>query len=601
MLLHTNVPLCGRCGEDGVMELDTTIVERVAALSGSMISHGLARGSMIAVAIADGVGAGFATVDRQWAMHAAQPAEVVRAIESALRPRWIWWNSETASVLIRAGLRVATCWDVAAVHRVLFGGWRAEPAMAWAALHGLGADAIPGMGQLDLLTGSGDDGTDFDDPVRPDRHLRPEWVSGLWSTSPERLARWATVAVTACDLQRTRLAELEVGGDPAATARSESATEMLCAELQIDGLPIDVAVAESIIGAAAGERPGSEKEAAQQRASRDAAVLEHAPLGGDRDLRNPAHVKALLGRVGIDVTSTRAWRLEPFREANPFVDALLTWRKAERISTTYGYAWLASHVGSDGRLRGAWTGCDGAAGRMTALAGLHNLPAEMRPAIVAEPGHVFVRADLGQIEPRVLAAVSGDPALANATAADDLYAPIAKRLGVERPIAKVAVLAAMYGQTSGAAGQALRGLEAAYPVAMRYLCDADESGQAGTDIRTFGGRLIRMSQTTDGTESPSAVAGRGRFARNAVVQGAAAELFKAWAVIVRARIAWTGAIIVLCLHDELLVHVPAEHGSTVARLLDDCLQEASQRWAPAGNVRFVADTGIIQRWSDAKP
>ena len=45
---------------------------------------------------------------------------------------------------------------------------------------------------------------------------------------------------------------------------------------------------------------------------------------------------------------------------------------------------------------------------MTATAGLHNLPADLRPAVAAEPGHVFVRADLGQIEPRVLAAVSGD-------------------------------------------------------------------------------------------------------------------------------------------------------------------------------------------------
>ena len=32
---------------------------------------------------------------------------------------------------------------------------------------------------------------------------------------------------------------------------------------------------------------------------------------------------------------------------------------------------------------------------------------------------------------------------------------------------KVAVLAAMYGQTSGAAGEALRGLDHAYPVAMK--------------------------------------------------------------------------------------------------------------------------------------
>ena len=32
----------------------------------------------------------------------------------------------------------------------------------------------------------------------------------------------------------------------------------------------------------------------------------------------------------------------------------------------------------------------------------------MRDAVAAEPGYMFVRADLGQIEPRVLAAISGD-------------------------------------------------------------------------------------------------------------------------------------------------------------------------------------------------
>src|SRR5690606_36574648 len=102
-----------------------------------------------------------------------------------------------------------------------------------------------------------------------------------------------------------------------------------------------------------------------------------------------------------------------------------------------------------GRLRGEWSSSDGAAGRMTASSGLHNLPAEMRPAVAAEPGHVFVRADLGQIEPRVLAAVSGDRALIAATADPDLYQPVAHRLRVERPIAKVAELGAMYGATTG--------------------------------------------------------------------------------------------------------------------------------------------------------
>jgi DNA polymerase-1 len=280
------------------------------------------------------------------------------------------------------------------------------------------------------------------------------------------------------------------------------------------------------------------------------------------------------------------------------VAALLDWRKAERIATTYGYSWLDRDVGADLRLRGVWTGCDGAAGRMTASAGLHNLPAELRPAVAAEPGRLLVRADLGQVEPRVLAAVSGDEALARATADADLYAPVAARLGVDRPTAKIAVLAAMYGQTSGAAGEALRGLERAYPVAMGYLRAAHESGADGRDVTTYGGRRVRMWPLPEPVD-PAATAARGRFARNAVVQGAAAELFKMWAVSVRAALPGD-AEIVLCLHDELLVQVPEAAADEVAGLLHAVLTSTAQRWCAGSDVRFVADVVVVRRWSDAK-
>jgi DNA polymerase-1 len=240
---------------------------------------------------------------------------------------------------------------------------------------------------------------------------------------------------------------------------------------------------------------------------------------------------------------------------------------------------------------------------MTAGAGLHNLPAELRPAVAAEAGMVLVRADLGQIEPRVLAAVSQDRALIAAAREDDLYAPVAARLGVERPVAKVAVLAAMYGQTSGTAGEALRGMESAYPTAMRYLRSASDEGRAGRAVRTYGGRLVPMWATPDGlddTAARSVAAARGRFARNAMVQGAAAEFFKAWAMTVRARTIALDAQIVLCLHDELLLQAPEGRGDAVARSLHDCLEEAARRWFTARPVRFVADISVVARWSQAK-
>jgi DNA polymerase I len=590
------------------------VTESIDGFLEGFLQQGTKSGTLVAVAIGDNT-IGMADNGRTWSVDSVDPMSVVRRVEDRIRPRWVWWSSETAATLTTGGVRVATCWDLAAVHRLLFGGWRADPAQLWAALHGLPQDSIPQMGQLDLLEVHGDDGIDPEDPVRPDGHLRPEWVADSWQSGRTRTGQWAALALRACLLQQDKLRALPAPNSVATTARSESVAELLCVELARDGLPIDVACAEETIARSVGIRPRSDADAATNRERRDAAVLAYAPDGVITDLRNPAHVKAMLAAAGIHVENTRAYRLEQFRTTHPLVDALLTWRKAERIATTYGYAWLDEHVGSDGRLRGQWTGCDGAAGRMTASAGLHNLPAEMRTAVVAEPGHVFVHADLGQIEPRVLAAVSGDPALAAATQDDDLYAPVAERLGVERGVAKIAVLAAMYGQTTGAAGETLRAMEIAYPVAMKFLADADRCGRSGVDVRTYGGRLVRMRADVGGF---GAAAAQGRYARNAVIQGAAAELFKVWAVTLRARLP-SESRIVLCLHDELLIHVPSEHGpsehgasehgpsehrgnhgSEVAALLERTLHEASRRWMPDSPVRYVTTARCVARWSDAK-
>ncbi len=545
-------------------------------LVGWLRAHQVSQGGLVGIAVEPGRAVAVAVPDGALA---ADPGQLLAA-DREIRPRWAVWSQDTARALVGDGVRLTTCWDVAAVHRLLSGRWRADPAYAWAFLHGVPADQIPppSSGGPDLFS--------FADEEQAGPALGP------------------AEALQAAELQRAALAAGGDRGIEVATARSESTVELLAAELAADGLPMNRAAIEGLLAEIIGPRPRGPGHAAEIRAARDERVLRHAPAGVLADLRSNVQVRTLLSAAGIDVKDTRAWRLEEYKDKSPLVAALLEWRKAERISTTYGYAWLDDALGPDDRLRGTWTGCDGAAGRMTASSGLHNMPAVLRRAVIAEPGHLFVRADLGQIEPRVLAAVSGDAALAAATAADDMYLPVAAQLGVDRPTAKVAMIAAMYGQTTGHGGTAGRRMRSAYPVAMGYLDTADRSAQAGQDLRTYGGRLIRMSggagASAADAESAGARTGRGRYGRNAVVQGAAAELFKMWAVTVRARAAPLGARIVLCLHDELLVHVPEDHAAQAVELVGDCLTETARRWAPGGPVRFIADISTVRCWADAK-
>ncbi|MGL5911288.1 MAG: DNA polymerase, partial [Phycicoccus sp.] len=476
-------------------------------------------------------------------------------LEAARSPRWVWWSADAAArPLVSARVPVTRAWDVAEAHRLLHGGWDASPARCWAAAHGLSPDAAPAPPAEDLFDLVDDTVPHHEGLVDDDGHLRADHVR--WLEEPARLDTWARAALEVAQAQyaAARTVPRLVG-----TVLAESATAVLCLELERDGLPLDRVRVEALIAEAAGPRAATAQDEEQTRRTRDRRVLRHVPGRDSTDLRNPAQVRELLAAVGIDVPTTRKWVLEPYRTVHPVVDAVLTWRRDERIATTYGYRWLDAHVGADDRLRGRWTAHDGAAGRMTAENGLHNLPASLRSGVAAHPGHVLVRADLGQVEPRVLAVVSGDPALAAATADDDLYAPVAQRLGVERAVAKVAVLAAMYGQRSGAAGEALRGLERTYPQAMSLLDGAYETGRRGEPLHTWGGRLVptgRFLAARPPGADPDLDAARGRFARNALIQGSAAELFKVWAATVRATIRDLGATIVLCLHDELLVHVP---------------------------------------------
>jgi DNA polymerase I len=563
-------------------------------------------GQPLAVVVVPGVGLAVAWQGGVCGIEALDLGAVAREV-AALDPRWIWWAAKTtAASLVAAGVSPRTCWDLGAVGRMLHGLRRDDPGAIWSAELDLPVPDPP-RDALDLF-----DVDDADNsPVRHDGQLSREWVQGRATADLTAAQRWAALAL---DLHHRQAARLGGLLDPRAhphppplamlTAYAESAAALLGVEMEHHGLPLDRSVATSLLRAIIGDRPVDAADEATQRRRRDHEVLRHFSDAADVDLRSPAQVRDLLARIGLEVPDTRSWRLEPHAATLPGVAALLEWRKADRTATTYGWRWLERNVGSDGRLRGAWSAADGGAGRMTAMAGLHNLPSELRPAVRAEPGYRLVRADLGQVEPRVLAAISGDEAFIAATQSDDMYAPVAAHLRCDRPTAKVAVLAAMYGQTSGPAGDTMRAMDLAYPRAMAYLRAAESAGRGHTDMRTYGGRLIRLAGAatdSNGTPvTPEVAAGHGRYARNAAVQGPAAELFKAWAATVRDGLVGLDGQIVLCLHDELLLHVPEARDQDAIALLHRALAATARWWAAGRQVRFIAEVAAGSSWSEAR-
>ena len=81
--------------------------------------QGWTRGGLAALAVrADGTAA-VARPDHPAIL--VGPIAALHTIELVVRSRWVVWSEDTTGALVEAGVRAATAWDVAAVHRLLSG------------------------------------------------------------------------------------------------------------------------------------------------------------------------------------------------------------------------------------------------------------------------------------------------------------------------------------------------------------------------------------------------------------------------------------------------------------------------------------------------
>ncbi|MFC4370754.1 bifunctional 3'-5' exonuclease/DNA polymerase [Citricoccus nitrophenolicus] len=544
--------------------------------------------------------------------------------------RWVFASvSSGYRPLLEAGIRINRCWDLGLCQRIL----------------STGADSSYSPA--------------VDVPVlEPEPWLRrqpPERTDqGTFFDLPAS-GHGPRQAPPAEDLARELVTQLQAVDRSSAPHRlrlllaAESQGALIAAEILHEGLPWRRDLHESMLAEHLGPRPaeGQRPVLLQELAERIAGALGVPGLNPD----SPQELLRGLNLAGIRVSSTRAWELKNWAaEGGPdaprrtaLISGVLEYKHLYRLWTANGWHWLDEWV-QDGRFHPAYSVGGVVTGRWAAHGGgAMQVPAAVRDAVRADPGHLLTVADASQVEPRILAAMSGDRALAEAGSGSDLYLAVAeqgRRAGselAERSRAKVALLGAMYGATTGDSAALIPHLRRLYPQAMGLLEQAAQRGEAGVQVSTWLGRTSPAPDqqwlaatgdvSTAEAESRSRTTRRsaGRFTRNFVIQGTAAEWALCWMGEIRRRLRQDGSNggsdggsgsvtnatsdsashqplrtrLVFFVHDEVVLHGPAEEAEAVRRIVTEAAQAAGRMLFGAAPVEFPLSVAAVESYARA--
>lgn len=508
-------------------------------------------------------------------------------------PRWVWDTTERYPSLLAAGVRVDRCHDLRLCRTIL----RRSTATAGSAL----ARSAPGPWDAPRSAApTVVESSLFDDPVLddPTDHPAP-------SADP----------VTELRDQLDAVAGAPSPGRLRLLLAAESTGALIAAEMHHDGMPWSTAAHDELLTTLLGPRPapGARPVRLEELATQVRDALGRPSL----QLDSPPELLRGLRAAGLDVPSTRSWELRELD--HPAVAPLLAYKKLARLLQANGWAWMDTWV-HDGRFHPDYVPGGVVTGRWaTSGGGALQLPAAVRGAVRADPGWRLVVADAAQLEPRVLAAMSGDDAMAAAARHRDLYQGVVDAgIVATRKDAKYAMLGAIYGATTGASAVLMPRLTQAYPRAVALVEQAARAGERGEQVSTWLGRSSpapgaawqdrRRAAATEGAGADEAAVARrqgrdwGRFTRNFVVQGTAAEWALCWMASLRRRLRDLDdrARLVFFLHDEVMVHAPAEVAEQVAQAVRDAAVEAGRLLFGDSPVDFALQVAVVESYDQAK-
>ena len=320
--------------------------------------------------------------------------------------------------------------------------------------------------------------------------------------------------------------------------------------------------------------------------------------------------------------STSADVLESLKNQHPVVSMVLQYRTLSKLNSTYCEG-LLKVIGDDGRIHSSFNQTETRTGRISSTEpNLQNIPVrtelgrEMRKFFTARDGWVLVDADYSQIELRVLADISGDKNMIDAfknnqdihaiTASQVFNMPLDFVTGEMRSRAKAVNFGIVYGigayslakdigVTNKEAKNYIESYLKHYRGIDKYMHDVVEKAKDTGYVETVFGRRRYLPELSASNGMTRAFGER--VARNAPIQGTAADIIKIAMIKVDKRLAEENleARLVLQVHDELIVECPSHESMRVAMILQEEMEKAVSLSVP-----LVADSAVGKTWYDAK-
>jgi DNA polymerase-1 len=354
--------------------------------------------------------------------------------------------------------------------------------------------------------------------------------------------------------------------------------------------------------------------------------------GQEFNINSPKQLGAILfdklglpaGRKTKTGYSTDASVLEQLAEKHDIARKIIAYREVAKLKSTYADGLLALVKPDTHRIHTTLVQTGTATGRLSSQEpNLQNIPIrtdigqQFRRAFIAPPGHVLVCADYSQIELRILAHITQDPALMQAfqndedvhtrTAANVYKLPPEQVTAEQRRFAKMLNYAIAYGLSAFGLAQQLKiepaeaqafidAYFATFPGVRRYIDETLRKAREWGYVTTLLGRRRYIPDINVSNQATRQAAERAAI--NAPIQGSSADIMKLGMIRTDHALKQRPhlkARLILQVHDELVLEVPEPETAEVAALVRDAMSHAFELSVP-----LKVDVSVGANWRDKR-